>query len=124
LEVTRNNNRITLNVAFNYGGRAEIVDAVQRIMRAGIAPEDVTEELISKYLYVTDLPDPDLIVRTGGDMRLSNFLLWQAAYAEFYLTPTFWPDFNEAELYSALEAYAGRQRRFGGVIESPSSSAP
>ena len=116
LEVTKNNSRIILNVAFNYGGRAEILDAVRRIMQEGIAPENVTEELLSHHLYVADLPDPDLIIRTGGEWRLSNFLLWQAAYAEYYQTPTFWPDFNEDELYRALATYAGRQRRFGGVV--------
>lgn len=116
LEVTKNNSRIVLNVAFNYGGRAEILDAVRGIMREGVPPEEVTEELLSHHLYVADLPDPDLIIRTGGEWRLSNFLLWQAAYAEYYQTPTFWPDFDEDELYRALEAYAGRQRRFGGVV--------
>ena len=121
LEVTKNNSRITLNVAFNYGGRAEIVDAVHSIMQSGIAPEQVTEELISQHLYIPNLPDPDLIIRTGGDRRMSNFLLWQAAYAEFYLTPTQWPDFGPDELYRALQDFSGRQRRFGGVIEAPAS---
>lgn len=118
LEVTKNNTRITLNVAFNYGGRAEIADAVQSIMRAGIKAEDVTEALIGQHLYIPNLPDPDLIIRTGGDRRMSNFLLWQAAYAEFYLTATQWPDFGPDELYRALQDYAGRQRRFGGVIDT------
>jgi undecaprenyl diphosphate synthase len=113
--MTRDNTTITLNVAFNYGGRAEIVDAVQRIMRDGTAPEAVSEELISHYLYAGDLPDPDLIVRTGGEFRLSNFLIWQAAYAEYYATPTYWPDFDEAELAKALETYSQRERRFGKV---------
>lgn len=121
LEVTKNNSRIVLNVAFNYGGRAEILDAMRRIMQEGIPPEEVTEELLSHHLYVADLPDPDLIIRTGGEWRLSNFLLWQAAYAEYYQTPTFWPDFDEDELYRALEAYAGRQRRFGGVVAQSSN---
>jgi undecaprenyl diphosphate synthase len=115
VELTRNNKAITLNVAFNYGGRAEIVNAVQRIMRDGTAPEAVSEELISHYLYTGDLPDPDLIVRTGGEYRLSNFLIWQAAYAEYYATPTYWPDFDEAELAKALETYSQRERRFGKV---------
>lgn len=123
LEVTRNNSRITLNVAFNYGGRAEILDAVCTIMRAGIPPEALTEELLSQHLYVGSLPDPDLIIRTGGEWRLSNFLLWQAAYAEYYQTPTFWPEFDEDELYRALEVYSGRQRRFGGVVPQ-NSAAP
>ena len=113
--LTCHNQRITLNVAFNYGGRAEIVDAVRHIMRDGHAAEAVTEELISHYLYSGDLPDPDLIIRTGGEYRLSNFLIWQAAYAEYYATPTFWPDFNEAELAAALVEYSQRERRFGKV---------
>jgi undecaprenyl diphosphate synthase len=115
--LTVNNTRITLNVAFNYGGRAEIVDAVKHIMRDGVQPENVTENLISDYLYNAGLPDPDLIIRTGGEWRLSNFLIWQAAYAEYYATPTFWPDFDEAELAAALVEYSQRERRFGKVPE-------
>ncbi len=115
VSLTCHNQRITLNVAFNYGGRAEIVDAVRHIMRDGHVPEDVTEELISHYLYSSDLPDPDLIIRTGGEYRLSNFLIWQAAYTEYYATPTFWPDFDEAELAAALIEYSQRERRFGKV---------
>lgn len=113
--LTCDNQRITLNVAFNYGGRAEIVDAVQQIIREGYPAEAITEELISHYLYTGDLPDPDLIIRTGGEYRLSNFLLWQAAYAEYYATPTFWPDFDEAEFATALIEYSQRERRFGKV---------
>jgi undecaprenyl diphosphate synthase len=116
--LTCNNQRIIFNVAFNYGGRAEIVDAVRHIMRDGHPSESVTEELISQYLYTGGLPDPDLIIRTGGEYRLSNFLIWQAAYAEYYATPTFWPDFDEEELTTALEAYGQRQRRFGRVMNS------
>ncbi|MDW8318613.1 MAG: isoprenyl transferase [Anaerolineae bacterium] len=115
LEVTRHNDRIILNVAFNYGGRAEIIDAVQRIIQDGLTPEQVTEETFSHYLYTDGLPDPDLIIRTGGEYRLSNFLIWQAAYAEYYATPTYWPDFDEAELYKALVTYSERDRRFGRV---------
>jgi len=115
IELTKNNDRITLNVAFNYGGRAEIVDAVRRIIRDGIPAEEVTEELISRYLYTADCPDPDLIIRTSGEFRTSNFLLWQAAYAEYYVTPTYWPDFDKEELYKALLAYSQRDRRFGQV---------
>jgi undecaprenyl diphosphate synthase len=113
--LTANNQGIIFNVAFNYGGRAEIVDAVRHIMRDGRSPEEITEALISQYLYTGGLPDPDLIIRTGGEYRLSNFLIWQAAYAEYYATPTFWPDFDEAELAAALEAYSLRDRRFGRV---------
>jgi undecaprenyl diphosphate synthase len=117
VQLTRNNQRITLNVAFNYGGRAEIVDAVRHIIRDGHAAEAVTEELISHYLYSSDLPDPDLIIRTAGEYRLSNFLIWQAAYTEYYATPTFWPDFDEAELAAALVEYSQRERRFGKVSD-------
>jgi len=118
LEVTRNNDRIILNVAFNYGGRAEILDAVRHVITDGINPHDLTEELFSRYLYTCDLPDPDLIIRTGGEWRLSNFLIWQAAYAEYYTTPTYWPDFDEAELGKALTEFAARERRFGRVLQS------
>jgi len=114
VEVTRDNDRITLNVAFNYGGRAEILDATRRIIQDGINPDDLTEELFSQYLYL-DLPDPDMIIRTGGEWRLSNFLIWQAAYAEYYTTPTYWPDFDETELHKALVEYNRRERRFGRV---------
>jgi len=120
--LTCNNQRITFNVAFNYGGRAEIVDAVRHIMRDGHPPEEVTEALISQYLYTGGLPDPDLIIRTGGEYRLSNFLIWQAAYAEYYATPTFWPDFDEAELAAALEAYSQRERRFGRVTTAETAT--
>lgn len=115
LELTRNNDRIILNVAFNYGGRAEIIDAVQRIIADGLRPEEVTEDMFSHYLYTQGLADPDLIIRTGGEYRLSNFLIWQAAYAEYYATPTYWPDFDENELRLALVAYTERDRRFGKV---------
>lgn len=115
LELTRNNDRIILNVAFNYGGRAEIIDAMQRIIADGLRPEEVTEDMFSHYLYTQGLADPDLIIRTGGEYRLSNFLIWQAAYAEYYATPTYWPDFDENELRLALVAYTERDRRFGKV---------
>jgi undecaprenyl diphosphate synthase len=115
IDLTKNNERIILNVAFNYGGRAEIVDAVRSIIRAGIPADEVTEEIISHYLYTADCPDPDLIIRTSGEFRTSNFLLWQAAYAEYYVTPTYWPDFDKNELYQALLAYSQRDRRFGDV---------
>jgi undecaprenyl diphosphate synthase len=115
LELTRHNDRLVLQVAFNYGGRAEIVEAVRRIVRQGVPPEQIDEELISRHLYTAGVPDPDLIIRTAGEMRLSNFLLWQASYAEYYSTPTFWPDFDEVELQRALDAYTARERRYGGV---------
>jgi len=113
IELTKNNKRITLNVAFNYGGRAEILDAIRKMIVDRVPPEKVDEALFASYLYTADLPDPDLIVRTAGEMRLSNFLIWQAAYAEYYSTPTFWPDFDKQELYNALLAFSQRQRRFG-----------
>src|SRR6266542_247441 len=115
LELTKDNTRLILNVAFNYGARAEMVAAVRRLVRDGVPADEITEEAISERLYTAGLPDPDLIVRTAGEMRLSNFLLWQAAYAEFYSTPTFWPDFDEHELRRALDEYASRERRFGAV---------
>lgn len=117
LEVTKANTRITLNVAFNYGGRAEILDAVRRVIADGVQPDALTEEIFSRYLYTQGLPDPDLIIRTGGEWRLSNFLIWQAAYAEYYATPTYWPDFDETELDKALHEYGQRQRRFGRVLQ-------
>ena len=115
VHLTRDNQRITLNVAFNYGGRAEIVHAVRALLREGVSPEEVDEELFSRYLYTAGQPDPDLIIRTAGEMRLSNYLIWQAAYAEYYSTPVCWPDFDQNELARALEAYAQRERRFGKV---------
>lgn len=115
IELTKNNTEMTVCVAFNYGGRAEVVDAVRRIVADGIAAAAIDEETISRYLYTQDLPDPDLIIRTGGDLRLSNFLIWQAAYAEYYFTPTYWPDFGEADVEAALASYAQRLRKFGGL---------
>lgn len=114
IELTRDNDRMTVCVAFNYGSRAELVDAVRRMVADGVHPEDVTERKLSDYLYTRELPDPDLIIRTGGDQRVSNFLLWQAAYAEYVFSDTFWPDFCERDVDQALEAYAQRTRNFGG----------
>jgi undecaprenyl diphosphate synthase len=124
LLLTCNNQTITLNVALNYGGRAEIVDAVRHIIRDGHAADSVTEDLISRYLYTGGLPDPDLIIRTGGEWRLSNFLIWQAAYAEYYATPTYWPDFSEDDLAAALEVYSHRDRRFGKVSTADEHQLP
>ncbi len=115
IELTKNNDRIVLNVAFDYGGRVEIVDAVRKIIRDGLPPERITDEVFASYLYTAGQPDPDMIIRTGGEYRLSNFLLWQAAYAEYYSTPVYWPDFDEAELYKALVEFNRRERRFGLV---------
>lgn len=127
MELTKDNTKFQLNVCFNYGGRAEIIDAVRAIVAEGIKPEDVTEEMIGRHLYTRDLPDPDLIIRTGGEMRLSNYLIWQAAYAEYYSTPTLWPDFGESDLLDALDAYAHRKRRFGKLdsqVASEKAAAP
>ena len=115
IELTKENDRITLNVAFDYGGRAEIVHAVQQIIREGIPADEVNEELLSSYMYTAGQPDPDLIIRTGGELRTSGFMLWQSAYTEYYITPTFWPDFDRKELYKALVAFGQRDRRYGGI---------
>jgi undecaprenyl diphosphate synthase len=120
IELTQNNTRIALNVAFDYGGRDEIVRAVRRIIHDGVPAEDVTEDLISHYLYTAGLPDPDLIIRTSGEFRTSNFMIWQGAYAEYYVTPTYWPAFDKDELYEALYTYASRERRFGGLKQTAS----
>ncbi|MSQ33472.1 MAG: di-trans,poly-cis-decaprenylcistransferase [Dehalococcoidia bacterium] len=124
IELTKANRRLVLAVAFNYGGRREIVAAVQRIVREGLSPEEITEELVSARLSTDGLPDPDLIIRTGGEVRLSNFLIWQAAYSEYYATPTLWPDFGPEDLAEALAAYCQRQRRFGGLAGPPTQPAP
>ena len=113
-EETKDNDKITLNIAFNYGSRAEIVDAVNRIIKDG--KENITEEDFSKYLY-NDFPDPDLVIRTSGEMRISNFLLWQIAYSEFIFTKVAWPDFTEEEFYNSLLEYQNRDRRYGGPNE-------
>ena len=115
IELTRNNDRLILNVAWNYGGRAEIVQAVQNIIADGIPPENVDEEMINTYLYTAGIPDPDLIIRTSGEMRVSNFLIWQGAYSEWFVTPTYWPDFGREQLLEAILSYGQRERRYGKV---------
>ena len=115
LELTAHNDRIIVCIALNYGGRREIVEAVRRMLREGVPAEEVTEQAMSQHLYSAGLRDPDLIIRTAGETRLSNFLIWQAAYSEFYSTPTCWPDFGPDELYQALLAYGERVRKFGGL---------
>jgi undecaprenyl diphosphate synthase len=115
MDATRDCHRLTACVCLNYGARAEMVHAIRTLVERGVPSKEITEERVSKELYTAGLPDPDLIIRTGGEQRLSNFLLWQAAYAELYFTETLWPDFGPAEIRAALESYSGRQRRFGAV---------
>ena len=115
VDLTKNNTGMTLSFAFNYGGRGEILDAVRRIVAEGIPPQNIDEQLFSSYLYTAGLPDVDLVIRSGGELRLSNFLTWQAVYSEYYFTETLWPDFDEKEIDKALLSYSQRQRRFGGL---------
>ena len=118
IQVTAANERLILNVALNYGGRREIVEAARRMLREGLLPDSVTEQTFGSYLDTSGLPDPDLVIRTSGEMRLSNFLVWQAVYAEFYSTPVYWPDFGPAQLLEALQDYGKRTRRYGGLAET------
>jgi len=118
VELTHANTRMTLAVALNYGGRAEIVDAVQAIVAAGSAPDAIDEHCIAAHLATRDLPDPDLVIRTSGERRLSNFLIWQAAYSEYWTTPVFWPDFGPDHLRQAIRDYVQRERRFGGLPQA------
>ncbi|MCI0856183.1 MAG: di-trans,poly-cis-decaprenylcistransferase [Chloroflexi bacterium] len=118
MELTKDNDRITVNVAFNYGGRMEILEAVRHIIEDGVPADRIDEELFATYLDTDGLPDTDLVIRTAGEQRLSNFLLWQTAYAEYYTTPVYWPDFNVDEIERALIEFSHRQRRFGGVGEA------
>ena len=113
-ELTENNTGMTFSFAFNYGGRTEIIDAVRRIIAEGTPPKNIDEKLFNNYLYSAGLPDIDLVIRPGGVIRLSNFLMWQTAYSEYYFTDVLWPDFDEKELEKALLSYSQRQRRFGG----------
>ena len=113
VELTRDNDRLQMNVAFNYGGRAEVVRAVREIVAEGVPPEEIDEETITRHLYTAGMPDPDLVIRTAGEMRLSNFLIWQASYSEYYFSSKMWPDFGEEDFRHALDAYATRRRKFG-----------
>ena len=115
VKLTENNTGMTLGVAFNYGGRVEILDAVRHLIAEGVPPQDIDEKLFGAHLYTAGFPDVDLVIRTGGEIRTSNFLVWQAAYSEYYFTPVLWPDFNEEEFERALLTYSQRQRRFGGL---------
>ncbi len=117
IERTKHNDKLILNVALNYGGRAEIVDAVRAMVAEGLSADYIDEDTISRYLYTCGLPDPDLIIRTSGEYRTSNFLIWQGAYSEYYVTETYWPDFDENELRKAIEHFNKRDRRFGGLSQ-------
>ena len=115
IELTRRNTRLVLNLAFNYGGRDEIVCAIRQMIADEHSPDEITPELVSRYLFTAGVPDPDLIIRTSGEMRISNFLIWQAAYSEWYITPTLWPDFDREEFHQAIQEFAHRDRRFGRI---------
>jgi len=115
VELTRDNKGTTVSFAFDYGGRAEILDAVRKIIAKGVPPQKIDEQLFDSYLYTAGLPEVDLVIRTAGELRISNFLIWQAAYSEYYSTKVFWPDFDNKEIDKALLAYSQRQRRFGAL---------
>ncbi|MCL0091649.1 polyprenyl diphosphate synthase [Dehalococcoidales bacterium] len=115
VELTKNNTGMTLSFAFNYGGRAEILEAVRRLVAEGISPQNIDEKLFNSYLYTAGLPDVDLLIRTGDELRLSNFLIWQTAYSEYYFTEVPWPEFGKKDIDQALLSYSQRQRRFGGL---------
>lgn len=116
VDLTQHNTQITLTLAFNYSGRADIVRAMQRIARSGVEPDEIDESFVSGHLDTAGIPDPDLIIRTSGEMRMSNFFLWQAAYAEWLFTPVLWPDFDQHQLELAIDEYQSRERRFGGLM--------
>jgi len=115
VEITKNNTRMTLSVAFNYGGRTEILDAVRHLVAEGIVPQNIDEELFASYLYTAGLPNVDLLIRTGDETRLSNFLVWQTTYSEYHFTKVLWPDFSKKDIDKALLSYSRRRRRFGGL---------
>jgi undecaprenyl diphosphate synthase len=118
MDLTKDNQRITIVLAFNYGGRDEIMYAIKRMLADQVDPEDVNEALMHKYMFTADIPDPDLVIRTSGEQRTSNFLTWQSVYSEWYFPQVYWPDFNEEELHKAIEVYNQRDRRFGGLPET------
>lgn len=117
IDTTAKNDGFTLNIALSYGGRAEMIDAMNKMLKERKSNEPLTEEEFRNYLYAPDIPDPDMMIRTSGEMRISNFLLWQLSYSELYVTPVYWPDFGKEELAAALENFASRDRRFGGLSE-------
>jgi len=121
---TSSNRGMLFNIALNYGGRAEIVDAARRAIEAGVRPEDLDEARFASFLYTAGQPDPDLMIRTSGEMRVSNYLLWQIAYAEIYVTDTLWPDFRRRHLIDAVLAYQKRERRYGGITTPAAATAP
>jgi len=121
---TQHNTRINLSVAFNYGGRWDVVQACQQAIRAGIPAEELDEATLSRFMALSHAPDPDLFIRTGGEVRISNFLLWQTAYSELYFSDCLWPEFGESELDAALAEYARRDRRFGAIKEAPVAELP
>ena len=118
MDLTKDNQRITIVLAFNYGGRDEIMYAIKRMLADQVDPEEVDEALMHKYMFTADIPDPDLVIRTSGEQRTSNFLTWQSVYSEWYFPQVYWPDFNEEELLKAIEVYNQRDRRFGGLPET------
>jgi len=118
LDLTQDNRRITIVLAFNYGGRDEIIHAIKRMLADQVDPDEVDVELVNKYMFTHDIPDPDLVIRTSGELRTSNFLTWQSVYSEWYFPQVYWPDFNEEELRKAIEEYNRRERRFGGLKDS------
>lgn len=113
VNLTSGNDKLTLSIAWNYGGRDEIIVAIQKIIKENISPDELNEDLVSHFMFTAGIPDPDLVIRPSGEMRISNFLIWQTAYSEWYFTPTLWPDFDRDELLKALQAYSQRDRRFG-----------
>ena len=121
IDRTSRNSGMLFNIALNYGGRTEIVDAARRAIESGLRPDELTEERFSKFLYTAGQPDPDLLIRTSGEMRVSNYLLWQIAYAEIYVTDTLWPDFRRQHLLEAVLAYQKRERRYGGISSAPAA---
>ena len=124
IELTKANDKLVLTLAFNYGGRDEIVYAIRHMIDDGVKSEEVTPELVTRYLFTAHLPDPDLIIRTSGEQRMSNFLVWQGVYAEWYITPVYWPDFDREQLKAAIEDFGSRHRRFGKVAAAETGDKP